>query len=103
MAYWQLKSLLHLGQNVITFRTFLHLGSFITFRPSTTLHFLDRRGTASHRHRNRAPQPFLCLNRSPIQYDFHGDATATPYGVNIALMCLIVSVFEVFVRREFSV
>ena len=44
---WQLKSLLHLGQivitfrtllhlgqNVITFRTLLHLGSFITFRPS---------------------------------------------------------------------
>ena len=28
----QLKSLLHLGQNVITFRTLLHLGSFITFR-----------------------------------------------------------------------
>ena len=34
---WQLKSLLHLGQNVITFRTLLHLGSFITFRPSTTV------------------------------------------------------------------
>ena len=32
---WQLKSLLHLGQIVITFRTLLHLGSFITFRPST--------------------------------------------------------------------
>ena len=45
---WQLKSLLHLGQivitfrtllhlgqNVIIFRTLLHLGSFITFRPST--------------------------------------------------------------------
>ena len=31
----QLKSLLHLGQNVITFKTLLHLGSFITFRPST--------------------------------------------------------------------
>ena len=31
----QLKSLLHLGQNVITFRTLLHIGSFITFRPST--------------------------------------------------------------------
>ena len=26
--------LLHLGQNVITFRTLLHLGLFITFRPS---------------------------------------------------------------------
>ena len=45
---WQLKSLLHLGQivitfrtllhlgqNVITLRTLLHLGPFITFRPST--------------------------------------------------------------------
>ena len=31
----QLKSLLHLGQNVITFRTLLHFGLFITFRPST--------------------------------------------------------------------
>ena len=30
-----LRTLLHLGQNVITFRTLLHLGSFITFRPST--------------------------------------------------------------------
>ena len=30
------RTLLHLGQNVITFRTLLHLGSFITFRPSTT-------------------------------------------------------------------
>ena len=34
---WQLKSSLHLGQIVITFRTLLHLGSFITFRPSTTV------------------------------------------------------------------
>ena len=45
---WQLKSLLylgqivitfrtllHIGQNVITLRTLLHLGPFITFRPST--------------------------------------------------------------------
>ena len=31
----QLKSLLHLGQNVITFRTLLHFGLFLTFRPST--------------------------------------------------------------------
>ena len=48
--YLEVKSLLHLGQNVITFRTLLHLGknvipprtllhlgSFITFRPSTAL------------------------------------------------------------------
>ena len=47
---WQLKSLLHLGQIVITFRTLLHLGQnfitfrsllhlgpFITFRPCTSL------------------------------------------------------------------
>ena len=51
---WQLKSLLHLeqivitfrtllhlGQNDITFRTLLHLGSFITFRPSTALTRLE--------------------------------------------------------------
>ena len=36
-----LKSLLNLGQNVITFRTLLHLGSFITFRPSTPSASLD--------------------------------------------------------------
>ena len=47
--------------------------------------------------------PFLCVNRSPIRYDLRGGATATPYGVNIALVCLIVSIFLVFVRREFSV
>ena len=29
------RTLLHLGQNVITFRTLLHLGPFVTFRPST--------------------------------------------------------------------
>ena len=29
------RALLHLGQNVITVRTLLHLGSFITFWPST--------------------------------------------------------------------
>ena len=34
---WQLKSLLHLGQIVITLRTLLQLGSFITFRPSTAV------------------------------------------------------------------
>ena len=35
---WQLKSLLHLGQIVITFRTLLHLGqSVISFR--TFLHY----------------------------------------------------------------
>ena len=31
------RTLLHLGQNVITFRTLLHLGPFITFRPSTNV------------------------------------------------------------------
>ena len=31
--------LLHLGQNVITFRTLLHLGSFNTFRPSTLVDY----------------------------------------------------------------
>ena len=53
---WQLKSLLHLGQivitfrtllhlgqNVITFRTLLHLGPFITFRPSSGVRSNDIR------------------------------------------------------------
>ena len=31
----QLNSLLYLGQNYATLRTLLHLGSFITFSPST--------------------------------------------------------------------
>ena len=30
------RTLLHLGQNVITLRTLLHLGPFIKFRPSST-------------------------------------------------------------------
>ena len=35
-CHWQLKSLLHLGQIVVTFRTLLHSGqNVITFRPST--------------------------------------------------------------------
>ena len=29
------RTLLHLGQNVVSFRTLLHLGLFITFRPYT--------------------------------------------------------------------
>ena len=40
---WQLKSLLHLGQNVITFRTLVHLGPFITFRPSTYVTVFNNR------------------------------------------------------------
>ena len=49
---WQLKSLLHLGQIVITFRTLLHLGqSVISFR--TFLHYcmirsFDQRPSNSH-------------------------------------------------------
>ena len=39
-----LKSLLHLRQKVITFRTLLHLGSFITFRPSTAFVMLNPSG-----------------------------------------------------------
>ena len=53
---WQLKSLLHLGQivitfrtllhlgqNVITFRTLVHLGPFITFSPSTYVTVFNNR------------------------------------------------------------
>ena len=35
-----------------------------------TLHFRDRCGAALLRYRNRAPQQFLCVFRSPIQYGF---------------------------------
>ena len=31
------------------------------------------------------PQPFFCVNRSPIRYDFRGGAKALRYTVNIAL------------------
>ena len=60
-----------------------------------TLHFLDRTVTEI-----APPQPFLSVNRRPIRYDFRGGATATLYVVNKALVCLIVSIFSVFVRRE---
>ena len=39
--------LLHLRQNVITFRTLLQLGMFITFRPSTTDNFTCRPKTVT--------------------------------------------------------
>ena len=38
----QVKGLLQLGKNVITFRTLLHLGSFITFRPSSYGHVITK-------------------------------------------------------------
>ena len=48
----------------------------------TQLHFRDRRGRASL-------CQFLCVNRSPIRYDFRGGAQAIRYyiryGVNISL------------------
>ena len=31
------------------------------------------------------PQPFFCVNRCPIRYDFRGGAQAIRYTVNIAL------------------
>ena len=50
---WQLKRFLHLGQIVITFRTLLYLGSFITFRPSTDVRCPElnkRRGGSVQKH-----------------------------------------------------
>ena len=35
-----------------------------------------------------APQPFLCVNRSPICYDFLGGAKAIQYSINIVLAYL---------------
>ena len=43
-----------------------------------TLHFRDRRGTASL-------CQFLRVNRSPIRYGFRGGARVIRYSVNIAL------------------
>ena len=50
-----------------------------------TLHFRDLRDAASLAVTEIALlQPFLCVNRSPVQYDFHGGAKASRYCVNIA-------------------
>ena len=50
-----------------------------------TLHFRDQRGAASLRHRHRAEiYTSLCLNRSPIRYDFCASERAIHYSANIA-------------------
>ena len=43
-----------------------------------TLHFRDRRGAASLPHRNRAATIVLCVNRSPIRYEFRGRLRVVP-------------------------
>ena len=49
-----------------------------------TLHFRDQRGAASLRHRHRAEiYTSLCLNRSPIRYDFCASERAIHYSANI--------------------
>ena len=51
---WQLKSLLHLGQIVITFRTLLHLEqNFITFRTLLHLGLLQRSGYRTERQKTQ--------------------------------------------------
>ena len=47
MCLLHLRPLLHLRQNVITFKTLLQLGMFITFRPSTTDNFTCRPKTVT--------------------------------------------------------
>ena len=49
-----------------------------------TLHFRDLRGTVFVTEIT-PPQPLLCVNRSPIRYDFRDGAQAIRYTVNIAL------------------
>ena len=51
LSYIVINSLLHLGQNVITFRTLLHFGSFITFRPSTWVTIILRKLTQTRDHK----------------------------------------------------
>ena len=57
------------------------------------LHFRDRLGVARRSftpsQKSRAPQPFLCVNRSPIPYDFRGSAKAIHYSFNLALKSLV--------------
>ena len=47
-----------------------------------TLHFRDQRGAASLRHRHRAEITSLCVNRSPIRYDFCASENAIQYSAN---------------------
>ena len=49
-----------------------------------TLHFRDQRSAASLRHRHRAEITSLCVNRSPIRYDFCASERAIQYSANIA-------------------
>ena len=49
-----------------------------------TLHFRDQRGAASLRHRHRAEITSLCVNRSPIRYDFCTSEKAIQCSANIA-------------------
>ena len=49
-----------------------------------TLHFRDQRGAASLRHRHRAEITSLCVNRSPIRYDFWTSKKAIQCSANIA-------------------
>ena len=51
-----------------------------------TLHFRDQRGAASLRHRHRAEITSLCVNRSPIRYDFCTSEKAIQCSTNIAYM-----------------
>ena len=49
-----------------------------------TLHFRDQRGAASLRHGHRAEITSLCVNRSPIRYDFCASEKAIQYSANVA-------------------
>lgn len=53
------------------------------------MHFQDRRGAVSLRHRNRAEiTVHMCVNRSPIGYGFRAGAEAIRYSVNVARLSM---------------
>ena len=65
-----------------------------------TFHFRDRCGAASLRHKNRAPQPFLCVNRRPIRSDFRGGAKAIRTQAKTPRIQTILSLAPSGLRKE---
>ena len=69
-----------------TVRIGVHIALKYGTKPTryVTLHFRDQRGAASLRHRHRAEITSLCVNGSPIRYEFCASEKAIQYSANIA-------------------
>ena len=82
------RTLLHLGQNVITFRTLLHLGSFITFRPSTpvTVGHLQSWSRIFRSNQTEMVRSIWWTNQNFRNFGLKGKR---PYVCALGLVCLI--------------